>query len=213
MPLRSLAVAGALLLGGALSAQSTVVHTFDADPPGSLPSGFAPAAFRQTAPGAWTVAQAGPIRYLSHRADAAQSGWSLALDTANRWDEVVVSVRLRLAAGTRAGGIVWRYEDPRNFRAVLLDLTRREIAAYRVVGGNRFWIDVEDELELDPEAWHTVKLVQEDDRITVSLGGIRVFRDQDRRGDRTHEGLVGVLAAGDAEVWFDDLRVAPRRSR
>jgi hypothetical protein len=45
----------------------------------------------------------------------------------------------------------------------------------------------------------------------VSLGGIRVFEDSHRGQDRPGAGRVGLIAAGDAEVWFDDLRVdSPR---
>jgi hypothetical protein len=171
------------------------------------------APFRQSAPGSWSILGSGQQHHLAHRVTGGQQGWSLAIDSSRRWNEVVVSARLRLAGGTRAGGLVWRYQDAANFRAVLLDLSGHKITGYRVSGGNRFTFDGEDGLELDPEAWHTVKVVQEDDRITVSLGGIRVFRDEDRRGGRMQEGLVGVLAAGDAEVWVDDLRIAPLRGR
>ena len=212
MPHRSLAFTGALLLGVALSAQSVIVHSFDTDAPGTLPSGFVVAPFRQAAPGSWAVIASGPQQYLAHSAGR-QDGWTLAIDSGQRWNGVVLSARLRLAGGARAGGLVWRYQDPTNFRAVLLDLVNHKITGYRISGGNRFTFDGEDGLELDAEAWHTVKVVQESDEVTVSLGGIRVFRDEDRRGARSHDGLVGVLAAGDAEVWVDDLRIGPLRGR
>jgi hypothetical protein len=71
---------------------------------------------------------------------------------------------------------------------------------------------VEDDLELDADAWHTVKIKQDGSEIDVSLGGIHVLRDRDRRDNRPREGLVGVVATGHSEVWFDDLRIEPRQA-
>ena len=96
--------------------------------------------------------------------------------------EFVASVRLRLAGGARAGGLVWQYQDEHNFYAAMLDLTRQELSMYRVTGGNRVRLETEDDLELDPEAWHTLKVARDDGRIYVALGGIRVFEERDERG-------------------------------
>jgi hypothetical protein len=126
--------------------------------------------------------------------------------------DLIVAVRIRLAGGARAGGVVWHYQNAENFNAVLLDLVRHEITAYRVVGGNRITFDSEDDLELDVDAWHTVKVTQEGSEVAVSLGGIRVFHDRERRDARLREGLAGVIATGHSEVSFDDLRIEPRHN-
>jgi hypothetical protein len=201
-----------IVLGGAvLAAQPRgTVYSFDADAPGKPPPGFVLAAFRQDQPGPWTIARVAAKGSLNHLAEPGRAGWSLALAPGPPLQNVLLSVRLRLAGGARAGGIVWRYQDAENFDAVLLDLTRREIAAYRVVAGNRIKADVEDDLELDVDAWHTVKIVQDGSEIDVSLGGIHVLHDRDRRDSRPREGLTGVVAGGSSEVWFDDLRIESR---
>jgi hypothetical protein len=121
-------------------------------------------------------------------------------------------VRLRLHGGARAGGLVWRYVDDRDYYAALLDLARGEISMYRVSDGNRTKLEFEDDLELDPEAWHTLKAVHVGAFAYVTLGGIRVFEDHIGRPDRAGAGRAGVLSTGNSEVWFDDLRIeAPRR--
>jgi hypothetical protein len=200
----------AALCGAALSAQRGTTYTFDADAAGKPPAGFTFAAFRQDHPGSWTIVRAAAKGSFNHLAEPTRTGWSLAVAPGAPIRDVLVSVRLRLAGGARAGGIVWRYQDAENFDAVLLDLTRREIAAYRVVAGNRITADVEDDLELDVDAWHTVKIVQDGSEIDVSLGGIHVLHDRERRDSRPREGLAGVVAGGSSDVWFDDLRIESR---
>jgi hypothetical protein len=88
---------------------------------------------------------------------------------------------------------------------VQLDLVRQELAIYRVSSGNRIRLEREDDLELDPEAWHSLRILQEDGQIRVYLGGIRVFSERDRqpRGAAS----VGLWTSGDTTVMFDDFRV------
>jgi hypothetical protein len=64
---------------------------------------------------------------------------------------------------------------------------------------------------LDVNAWHTLKVTHDDEEISVSLGGIRVFEDNSRRNRGGGAGAVGLFARSDSEVWFDDLRLDRRR--
>jgi len=206
-----------LVLGlGSLAAapQRGQLFQFDTDRPGVAPTGLVLAAMRQERPGEWLIRREGTNGMLMHRADAAANGLALALVASAGERESVASVRLRLAGGAMAGGLVWRYTDAANFHATLLDLARRELVLFRVTAGNRVFLESKDDLELDPAGWHVLKVDHDDDEIRVSLGGLRVFEDRDRRGDRRSGlGRLGVIAAGHAEVWFDDLRVEPPRNR
>ena len=83
------------------------------------------------------------------------------------------------------GGLVWRVQDAENYYLARLDLDRQDIGLYRVTAGNRTRIEGEDDLELDPTAWHTLRVVQEDENIRVYLGGIRVLRARDRTFGKT----------------------------
>ena len=120
-----------------------------------------------------------------------------------------VSARIRLAGGQRSGGLVWRVQDADNYYLARLDLDRQDIGLYRVVGGNRTRIEGEDDLELDTTAWHTLRIVQEDENIRVYLGGIRVLRARDRT--LRPGGRAGLWCAGDAIAHFDDLERRGRR--
>ena len=123
--------------------------------------------------------------------------------------DVEVSVRLKATGGGRVAGLVWKYQDPMNHYAAQLDLVRQEVAVYRVSGGNRIRLEREDDLELDPDAWHSLRVLQEDGQIRVYLGGIRLFGERDRL-PRTSSS-VGIWVAGDSTVMFDDFRVEDER--
>ena len=215
MAWRSLVLHAALVVatGASALAQRAQVHSFEGPPAGVLPPGFTLAAWRQPAPGPWTVDRVGSTLALHHAPDTAADGWAIALTPDAAMNDSLVSARLRLSGGTRAGGVVWRYVDDRNFHAAVLDLRRGELAAYRVVDGNRVRFDDRDDLELDPDAWHVLKVVHEDGRVLVSLGGIRVLEERERQSPRLAGGRVGVLAHGAADAWFDDLRVERREAR
>jgi hypothetical protein len=208
----TLAVAWAALQPAA--GQPPVTHTFDREGPGPLPAGFELAAMRQDTPGTWLVRRDGANGVLVHQSADNASGFALALAPGVPLRDVQTSVRLRLNSGARAGGLVWRYADASNFYGAILDLAQAEVVLFRVTAGNRTFLEREDDLELDPAAWHTLKVVHDESRIQVSLGGIRVFEERDRRSEQdTAPGKTGVIAAGAAEVWFDDLRIEPDRDR
>jgi hypothetical protein len=203
-----------LVLGGAGAVAHQSVQTFDAAQAGQPPEGFTFAAMRQAAPGTFVVRHAGASGYLVHAATAGAKGFSIAIANGEPLSDLVISVRLRLSGGARAGGVVWRYVDPQNFYAAVLDLDRGELSLFRVTGGNMIKIEEEEDLELDRDAWHMLKVVHEDAQVRVSLGGIRVFTDDERRHNRLlPQGRAGLLAAGNADVAFDDLRIAPDRGR
>lgn len=205
-----LVVVGTLVAG----AQAPSERSFDAEAPGAPPDGFTFAATRQDAPGAWTVRRIGTSGMLVHAADPSQRGYALALSPHDPQRDVIVSARLRLEGGTRAGGVVWRYQDPTNFYAAVLDLTRGTLLMYLFRNGNRITIESKDDLELDPAGWHTLRVVHERASVYVALGGIRVFEERDGRLEQTlGPGRTGLITTGDSEIWFDDLRVEPGRSR
>lgn len=182
------------------------VRTFDEDAIGGTPGGFTFAMARQPSPGKWLVRAEGPNHYLTHLADpGAAGGFALAVLDGPHPAQMRASVRLKLTEGDRVGGLVWRYHDAENFYAAALDLRAQEVALYRVVRGNRIRLDEEDELELDDAAWHSLRVVQDDDDIRVSLGGIGVMRTRDRTF--ADGGRAGVWSGGGATAWFDDFRV------
>jgi hypothetical protein len=194
------------------AAQQAAVRTFEEDVAGKPPNQFVFAVGRDAAPGGWLVQREADNHVLVHLGrPGSASGFAVAISTPEQYEDVEVAVRLRANGGSQTGGILWKYVDPMNHYAVQLNLRAQELAVYRVVKGNRVRIDRDDGLELDSSGWHTLRVVTDGDALRVYLGGIPVFRERDRtfRGG----GAVGLWAAGDAIVAFDDYRVVARAGR
>jgi hypothetical protein len=192
-----------------LAAQS-LVRTFDDDNPGAPPGGFELAVGREATPDRWVVSRDGANHVLAHLGGSGpRDGFAVAVYAGSQYRDGEISVRLKTTGGSRVAGLVWKYRDPQNHYVAQLNLATQELAIYRVVGGNRIRVEREDDLELDPDGWHSLRVVQNDDQMRVYLGGIRVFSDRDRT--LGGPGYVGLWAANDAGVLFDDFRVRPSR--
>lgn len=193
-----------LLLGISLAAQRLVI-SFDEDALGARPDGFFFAASRQPTPGTWEVLGAGNKRHLSHTADPTVTlrGISVAGFSYDAPDDVRVATRLRLSDGDRAGGLIWRYRDVNNFYFMVVFYGTKTAGLFRVTGGNRVALHSVNDINLDPNAWHSIAVVHEGDDIRGTIDGIGILRARDRA--ITESGRAGVWSAGNTTGWFDDV--------
>ncbi len=199
----------ALFFQVASAAQAVLTRTFEDDKIGAPPAGFQLAAGREAPADRWTVRREGDGRVLVHEGKAAPAdSFAVAILSGVQYADVVVSVRFKATGGGRTAGLVWKYQDPMNHYTAQLDLVRQEVSVYRVVSGNRIRLEREDDLELDPDAWHSLRIVQANEQVRVYLGGIRVLSERDRQ-PRASAG-IGIWVGGDSTVMFDDLRVEDR---
>jgi hypothetical protein len=209
----------ALFFQTAAAAPNVILRTFEDDKAGAPPAGFQLAAGRDAPPAQWTVRREGKAQVLVHEGKTAPpDSFAVAILSGAQYSDVSVSVKLKATgAGGRSAGVVWKYQDPMNHYSVHLDLVRQELLMYRVVSGNRIRVEREDDLELDADAWHSLRLLNENGQIRVYLGGIRVLNERDRFPQAPAN--VGIWVAGDSTVMFDDFRVedetsdAPPRSK
>lgn len=187
--------------------QGALEFTFERLAGGGAPRDFEFSAMRQRSAGTWEVRQAARNGFLAHRRQEDSHGYAMAIAPGSDLRDLAVTARLRLMEGAGTGGIVSRYQDARNYYATVLDLRRGQLRMYRIFEGNRNMIEFKDDLQLDPASWHTLKVVHSDNFVSAYLGGIKVFEDRDNRNRAFAAGRCGVLATGDSEVWFDDLRI------
>jgi hypothetical protein len=193
------------LATGTVSSQR-VSWTFDDATQGRPPQGFAVTDGQPAQPAAWHVQRENNDTFLSHAAQA-RTGIDLAVASESSFDNVSFSARIRFPDTAHSAGIAWRYRDPGHYYSVALDLRAQNVRIYRVFAGNRTRLEDEDDLELDPTAWHTLKVEDDGNRMRVWLDGVPVADTRDRS---LHEpGAVGVWTTGDATVWFDNLQAEP----
>ena len=206
-----LALVLALPFAPVRSHSSDVVRTFEGETVGKAPAGFVFRVARESAPAHWVLQREGPNSFLAHLGESSmRGGFSLAiLETPLPARATFVSARTRRAGQDGSLGVVWRVQDADNYYLAKLDLARQDIGLYRVVRGNRVRIEGEDDLELDPNAWHTLKIVQEETDIRVYIGGIRVLRARDRTFAAS--GAAGLWSTGDAIAHFDDVRIGTEK--
>ena len=195
-----------LMQVAAAAVQNAVVRTFDEDKIGAPPADFIVAAGRDAPPDAWRVQREGVGRVLLHEGRPSPAdAFAVAVYSGAQYQNVEATVRLKATGGGRTAGVVWRYQDPLNHYAVFLDLTRQRLALYRVSSGNRIRLESEDDLQLDPDAWHTLRVLQDEGEIRIYLGGIRVMTERDRQPRVS--GAIGVASSGDTTALFDDVRI------
>ena len=197
-----------LLLGlfanGSAVAQR-MVWDFDDLPAGRPPAGFTFAGVREE-PNPWVILRDGTNNVLG-LLHPAGSGSRLAVVEGTSLTNLSLSVRARFVDGRRSAGLVWRYRDADNYYLASLDLRQQDLRVYRVVRGNRTRLDDEDDLELDPAAWHLLKIEHRGTRMRLWIDGVPVSDARDRNNETA--GAVGLWTTDDSVVWFDDLSVGP----
>src|SRR5439155_1022219 len=108
-------------------------------------------------------------------------GWALVKDTSV--SNGFVQVRFRSVGGRedRAGGVIWRWRDPRNYYAARAHALAGNVQAFRVVGGRRDdlvphgGVTGFDGRGATSRAWHTLRVDFAGAEFLVSLDGRRLF--------------------------------------
>jgi hypothetical protein len=123
--------------------------------------------------------------------------------------DLSITVRIKTLDGGRTAGLIWRYTPEGDYYLARLNLGNQgeqELNLYRVIRGNRSRLEKTDDLEVDPAAWHTLKIQHHGDRIRVWLNGIPVGNTRDRTIEGA--GRLGVWINADSSAWFDDLQAS-----
>jgi hypothetical protein len=206
----SLFIVAALTLAG-FGAENI---NYDAARQGQLPPGWsAPASHKwevrsdKTAPSHPNVLRGAP-------GDATESDPPLAL-----FDKIVcrdgdLSVKFRIE-GSRgnAAGVIWRYQDPRNYYLLSLSADEKNIVLQRIrngvaeliatSGGKPAAVGVSEDIR--PGQWHVIKVSFRGPRVQVFFGNRSVFTAQD--AGISGPGKTGLWAKGPNGAAFDDFRI------
>jgi hypothetical protein len=216
----SIFVAGTLL-GAALvaytaaqaPAQPARSWNFDSDKVGTAPAGFAFEKSASGKAGRWIVKQesgapSGKQVLAQTDADSSDDRFLMAVAQAPAARDVVVSVRCKPVAGKvdQACGLVFRYQDAKNYYVTRANALEGNVRLYTVKDGDReqfaSWKG-----KVTAGAWHELKAEATGDHLRVFWDGQKILDEHDDTFKSA--GKVGLWTKADSVTYFDDLSVAP----
>jgi hypothetical protein len=199
------------ILAGVVAAKEATVHTFDGEPEGGLPAGWAAAKTGDGVGSVWKIVATEAAdqkgRALAQTSpEGGNAVFNLCVLKDERATDVDLSVRVKAISGVmdRGGGLVWRYRDANNYYVTRWNPLEDNFRVYYVVGGKRTQLATAD-IKLPPDAWHTVRAVQRGNHIQCYLDGNLLLDVMDE--SIKEPGAVGLWSKADAVTWFDDVSV------
>jgi hypothetical protein len=213
----------AWLVSLGLIASSANVITFDRASLGKTPPGWTvPVASRGVSP-RWEIVQdpsapRPPYVLAQVSSDPRQDRLPLAIFDRVSVRDGDLSVRLKPVSGRqdRAGGLVFRYRDEKNYYVVRASAMGDEVALFKVENGRSIPISprgmppsaFEVKHDIRPNAWQILKISFHGNQFQVYVNHHRLFQAQD--STFTGPGKVGLCTVSDSVTYFDDFRVYPR---
>jgi len=207
----SLLIAVALTLVG-FSAENA---NYDAARQGQLPPGWSAPASRDWEVRSDKTAPSHPNVLKGTSGVAGESALPVAL-----FDKVVcrdgdLSVKFRIDGSQRgnAAGIVWRYQDPKNYYLLTISADDRNIVLQRIrngasevistSGGRPASVGVAEDIRAGQ--WHVVKVTFRGPKVQVFFGNRSIFTAED--SGLPGAGKTGLWVKGASGAAFDDFRI------
>ena len=205
------------LLSFALWGAVSQTYNFDSAKPGTLPPGWT-AVVTNTA--RWQVLRdptaPSPPYVLALTSNPAAGRCPLAI-----LDKMIVkdgdlSVKVKPVSGRedRAGGLVWRYQDPNNYYLVRANALENNIVLYKIEGGRRTPLVSKGAAPMSygishtvpANQWSVLKVQFRGPLFSVYFNHKRLFQVQDTTFSQA--GKVGLWTKSDSVIYFDDFRIA-----
>lgn len=189
---------------------TSVEEDFESVATGRIPAGWVVAA------GNWSVvtndaAPASPKVLLS---DQTQLGETTILnDAAGSWSDLEARVMFNILAGEKgqAGGIIFRYEDSKNYYVVRYNHNELSWNLFRTIEGNREKFPGTDESADQFQGalgqWTELRLEARGPHIQVFSGNLKVIDYTEEDANAPASGKVGLWTRYDSKTQFDDWSV------
>jgi hypothetical protein len=185
---------------------------FDAHKPGAMPPFWTSTATREAAAPRWTIRQdatapSRPNVFAQLSTNAGESEFPLAV-----FDRVVcrdgdLSVKFKIVAGERrikAAGLVWRYQDQRNYYLLHFSVDEKNIVLFHVQDGQAHALHTVSH-DLRANQWYVAKVIFRGPRIRVLFGNRQLFDAVD--DSITRSGKTALWTRGGTVAFFDDFRI------
>lgn len=178
--------------------------------PGSMPPGWTRAETNSTnSPATWAVitdetALSGSRAFAVTESENTAQTYNVALRDQLQFQDVDISVAVRAHEGEedRGGGVVFRADGAKTYYIARWNPLEHNAKFYKVVDQFRSAIGAV-ETQLDPGAWHTLRVLAEGSNLELFIDDTSVLRVTD--DSIPNAGAVGLWTKADAETGFDDF--------
>jgi hypothetical protein len=115
-----------------------------------------------------------------------------------------VKVKALSGKADQGGGLIWRMTDDKNYYVARWNPLEKNLCLYCVKDGKRNQLKAV-EVTGDAKAWHTIKVSQMGDKITVAFDDKPLIEATD--ATLTEAGGIGLWTKADAATAFDDVQI------
>ncbi|QHT70909.1 hypothetical protein GXP67_31810 [Rhodocytophaga rosea] len=184
--------------------------TFEKDSVNELPHGW------KNISGEWKVTDDEENKVISQVAPKPKSYCNIAIIDTLQEKNIRISARMKFTGGKkeRGGGIVWRYQDTKNYYLLWINPFNNCITEYRIKNGHRVELPIYGRTRLPDvpfkialHKWYQIELQVIEDEYIFFIDGKELFRETDKAF--TKEGYVGIWTKADAQTYFDNIEVQP----
>src|SRR5258708_11029097 len=122
-------------------------------------------------------------------------------------DHGEIAVRFKPLSGEEAesAGIIFRYQDPKNYYVIVANAQEETCSLLRVKNGKRKEIDSKDVI-ITPLVWHDLHVIFANEKYTALIGKELILGGKDSSLQKP--GQVGLWTQSDSQAAFDDFRVS-----
>ena len=199
---------------------------FGSTAPGSLPEGWKPEMAGAGAPGAWKVVEVEvpsvlqPLSpqapRLNRKAALSQTAASrederfpMIIHTAERYGDFTFSARIRIEEGNleQIAGLVFRYQDPRNFYVVRASALGNNVRFYKFVDGERS-APIGPSIRFQKGVWFELSVRAEGNQIDVLVNGTNALPTL--TDNSFNSGRIGFITKSDTIATFTDASIRYR---
>jgi len=145
---------------------------------------------------------------LAQTAASPKKVFNLCVAEDTSFQDVEVSVHFKAIEGEedQGGGIVWRYQDAKNYYVARMNPLEKNYRVYRVVAGDRIQLQTtKDDVKVPVGEWHKLTVRQSGDQIECFLDGKKLLEAKDNAIAKA--GKVGLWTKADARTRFDGFTV------
>jgi hypothetical protein len=123
--------------------------------------------------------------------------------------DVEISVHFKANKGEvdQGGGIVWRYQDAKNYYVARMNPLEDNYRLYKVVDGKRIQLASEGKIKVEANTWHLLTIKHVGKKIECSFDGKKSLSAED--DTISNAGRAGLWTKADAQTSFDLFSLRP----